>query len=456
MRKLIEFQVLDKNAEEYDVDLVSLMDRAGQEVSNHIIDNYKNNMVVTIVCGIGNNGGDGYVVADLLIKKGFEVNILSSGLSKSKIASNAYSRLNCEVFSLDQLNNFRNNSDILVDCLLGSGIKGEVRSPLDEYITIMNKFSRIISIDVPSGIGTTCSIVPDTTITFHDYKTIMNNSNSGEIILIDIGFPKEVDNLTGPGELLLFPKLDGKKHKGQNGKVAIVGGGAFSGAPYLAGLGSYRSGSDLVHVFVPEISYDAVSTFIPELIVHKLEGNIIDSENIKTFFENKFDSIVIGPGMGKDSKSLEAVQLLINNCDNLVIDADGINLYDFNSKNIIITPHRGEIGRLGIIPTEKSMNQFAAQNNITIILKGETDFITDGMYFKQNKTGHPRMAVGGTGDVLAGLLGTLLAKGLTPYESGRLASYSLGIAGEMAYDEIGPGFLPTDLALHLSNVLKII
>ena len=124
MRKLIEFQVLDKNAEQYNVDLISLMDRAGQEVSNHIIGNYKNNIVVTIVCGIGNNGGDGYVVADILIKKGFEVNILSSGLSKSKIASNAYSRLNCEVFPLDQLNNFRNDSDILVDCLLGSGIKG--------------------------------------------------------------------------------------------------------------------------------------------------------------------------------------------------------------------------------------------------------------------------------------------------------------------------------------------
>lgn len=456
MRKLIEFQILDVNAKHYEIDLASLMDNAGRLVANYIIDNYETNMSVTIVCGSGNNGGDGYVIADILLKKDFQVNVLSSGLPKSKIAKIAHSRLNCKIYTLNQLNDFKYNSDILLDCLLGSGIKGEIRQPFDQYISLMNEFPRIISVDVPSGIGTACSIIPGTTITFHDYKTIMNNSNSGEIILIDIDFPKEMDRLTGPGELLLFPKLDGKKHKGQNGKVAIIGGGAFSGAPSLAALGSYRSGSDLVHVFVPESSYESVSTFIPELIVHKLEGNIVNSNNIKILFENKFDSIVIGPGMGKNPESLKAVQLIIDNCDNIVIDADAINLYDFKSKNIIITPHRGEIERLGISPTEKNMKQFAAQNDITLILKGEIDFITDGQYFKKNRTGHPRMAVGGTGDVLAGFLGTLLAKGLTTYESGRLATYCIGLAGEIAYAEIGPGFLPTDLALSLSNVLKII
>ena len=227
MRKLIEFQILDKNAEQYNVDLTSLMTQAGQAVADHIINNYENNKVVTIICGSGNNGGDGYVTANILINEGFKVNILSSGLPRSKIANKAYSQLNCDVLSLNKLSEFREISDILIDCLLGSGIIGEVRSPLDKCISLMNQFPIIVSVDVPSGIGTACSVIPDTTITFHDYKTIMNNSNSGEIILADIGFPKEVDNLTGPGELLLFPDWDGKKHKGQNGKVAIVGGGAF-------------------------------------------------------------------------------------------------------------------------------------------------------------------------------------------------------------------------------------
>jgi len=455
MRKLIEFQILDKNAEEYDVDLALLMNKAGFSVAKHIINNYDVDKIITIVCGSGNNGGDGFVAANILIERGFKVNILISASPKSKIAQKAYSSLLCDVCHLDNLSDFKEYTDILLDCLLGSGLKGEVRPPLDQYIVSMNEFSKIISVDVPSGIGTSCSIVPGSTVTFHDHKSILNESNSGEIILVDIGFPKIVDNLTGPGELLLFPNLDGRKHKGQNGKVAIVGGGAFSGAPALAAMGSYRSGSDLVHVFVPESSYESVSTFIPELIVHKLEGDIVDSNNIKTLFDNEFDSIVIGPGMGKNPESLEAVQLIIDKCDNLVIDADAIKLYDFNSKNIIMTPHKGEIERLGISSEDQEIINFAAKNDLTIILKGETDYITNGIYFKQNRTGHPRMAVGGTGDILAGFLGTLLAKGLTAYESGRLASYSLGLAGEMAYNEIGPGFLPTDLGLFLSKVLRI-
>ena len=140
MRKLIEFQILDRNAEQSNIDLSTLMDKAGQEVANYIIEKYEKNKTITIVCGNCNNGGDGYVVADVLIKKGFRVNVLGSGLSKSEIASNAYSRLSCEVFPLNKLNSFRNDSDILIDCLLGSGIKGEVRSPLDKCIIAMNKF----------------------------------------------------------------------------------------------------------------------------------------------------------------------------------------------------------------------------------------------------------------------------------------------------------------------------
>ncbi|MDG1544206.1 MAG: NAD(P)H-hydrate dehydratase [archaeon] len=454
MRKLIEFQILDQNAEKQNFDLSILMNNAGTKVANHIIDNYNNTKIVTIVCGNGNNGGDGYVIANILIENGFQVNVLNSGLPKSSAANRALSNLQCDIIPLEDLGKFKDSSDILLDCLLGSGIKGEIRSPLDEYISLMNGFSLIISVDVPSGFGTKNSIIPDKTLTFHDFKTNMKSKNSGEIILLDINFPAEIDSMTGPGELLLYPDWNTSNRKGENGKVAIVGGGPFSGAPSLAALGSYRSGSDLVHVFVPENSYEAVSKFIPELIVHKLNGEQINPHNIEDLFNYDFDSVVIGPGMGKDSKSFAAVQILIDNYDNVVIDADAINLYNFSSKNIVLTPHKGEIERLEIRPTKDAMNQFALENNITLVLKGETDFITNGEYFKHNKTGHPRMAVGGTGDVLAGFLGTLLAKGLSGYEAGRLACYSLGLAGERSYDEIGSGFLPTDLAVSLSKVLK--
>jgi NAD(P)H-hydrate epimerase len=262
-----------------------------------------------------------------------------------------------------------------------------------------------------------------------------------------------MDELTGPGELLLFPKFEGNRHKGQNGKVAVIGGGLYSGAPALSALGAYRSGVDLVHVFVPETSYKQVSTFAPELIVHKLLGDIITKENIKSFFEEEFDSIIIGPGMGKDKVSLKAVQLILEKCTNVVIDADAISNYDFHDKNIIITPHKGELTRLGLQDKREDLMSFANDNNVTILFKGEIDLITDGHFFKKNKTGHPRMAVGGSGDVLAGVCGAFMAKGLTPFESARLAAYSLGKAGEKCHEEIGAGFLPTDLALALSKIL---
>ena len=136
----------------------------------------------------------------------------------------------------------------------------------------------------------------------------MNQDNCGEIIVVDVGFSSEIDELTGPGELLLFPKFDSKKHKGQNGKVAVIVGGKYSGAAALAAIGAYRSGVDLVHVFVPKFHMNKFRLLHLSLIVHKLEGNIITKSVIRFNDTDEFDSIVIGPGMGKSNKSIEAVQ----------------------------------------------------------------------------------------------------------------------------------------------------
>jgi len=454
MRKLIEFQILDTNAEHYGIDLSSLMDNAGIGIADYISNNFDTDTRVSVVCGNGNNGGDGYVASHILIGRGFNVKIFQASNPSSDIAKEKYLLVREKVREIKELESFKDEIDVLVDCLLGSGIKGDPRPPYDEYIEIMNDFETIISADVPSGIGTEHSIVPDVTITFHDYKLGMNEENSGIIVLHNVGFPSDLDEKTGPGELLLYPDFDSKKHKGQNGKVAIIGGGPYSGAPALAALGCYRAGVDLVHVFVPESSYDQVSTFTPELIVHKLAGEIISTKNIGLFFEEDFDSVVIGPGMGKNIESLKTVQLVIEKCNNIVIDADAISNYDFHNKNIILTPHKGELSRLGIQSQRDNLMEFANENNVTLLFKGEIDVITDGHFLKNNSSGHPRMSVGGSGDVLAGICGAFMAKGLTTFESARLAAYSLGKAGEMCYNDVGSGFLPTDLVLSLSKVLQ--
>ena len=456
MRKLVEFQILDRNALYYDVDLSELMDNAGAGIADYIYKNYKKNAKIVFVCGNGNNGGDGYVASSILLEKGFNVTIFQSSIPSSIIAKERYLPLKSIVKNISELEDFRDKTDLLVDCLLGSGIKGIPRPPYDKYIECMNTFENIISIDVPSGIGSKYAIIPDITITFHDYKMEMNKKNSGTVILHDVGFPDNIDQKTGPGELLLYPEFDGKKHKGQNGKVAIIGGGPYSGAPALAALGAYRAGTDLVHVFVPDSSYDHVSSFIPELIVYKLPGDIITEKHLEFILgkASEFDAIVVGPGIGKQKQTQRAVVELVNNCNNLVLDADAIFNFDFKGQNILLTPHTGELNRLTQNSGPEDLLKYASEKGVTLLVKGEVDIITDGDFLKVNSSGHPRMAVGGTGDVLAGVCGALMAKGLTPFESARLAAYSLGKAGELCYEDIGSGFLSTDLALSLSKVLR--
>ena len=238
MRKLVEFQVLDQNALHYGVNLSELMDNAGAGIADYICKNYKNNTRIAFVCGGGNNGGDGYVASSILLGKGFDVTIFKSSTPTSVIAKNKFLELGLMTKNISELEEYKGKADLLVDCLLGSGIKGEPRPPFDKYIEVMNSFENIISVDVPSGIGSRYAITPNVTITFHDYKEEMNEENSGTIILHDVGFPDYIDQRTGPGELLLYPEFEGKKHKGQNGKIGIVGGGPYSGAPALAALGA--------------------------------------------------------------------------------------------------------------------------------------------------------------------------------------------------------------------------
>ena len=456
MRKLVEFQILDQNALYYDVDLSELMDNAGAGIADYIYKNYKKNAKIVFVCGNGNNGGDGYVASSILLGKGFNVTIFQSSTPTSLIAKKKFLELGLMIKNISELEEYKGKTDLLVDCLLGSGIKGEPRPPFDKYIEVMNSFENIISADVPSGIGSRCAITPNVTITFHDYKVEMNEENSGTIILHDVGFPDYIDQRTGPGELLLYPEFDSKKHKGQNGKVGIIGGGPYSGAPALAALGAYRAGIDLVHVFVPASSYDHVSGFIPELIVHKLPGEIITEEHLEFILgkTSEFDAIVIGPGIGKQEQTQNAIIELVKNCNNIVLDADAIFDFNFKHSNILLTPHKGEMKRLTASSKPEDLLEYASKNGVTLLVKGEVDIITDGNLMKENRSGHPRMTVGGTGDVLAGVCGAFVAKGLTPFESARLAAYSLGKAGENCYEEIGAGFLPTDLTLSLSKVLR--
>ena len=209
----------------------------------------------------------------------------------------------------------------------------------------------------------------------------------------------------------------------------------------------------MVHLFVPASSFDQVSTFAPELMVHKLDSEYITDDVVEVLKPYNFDSIVIGPGMGKMDESLSATSNIITSFDNLVIDADAINTYNFRFNNVLMTPHLGELTRLGIDSSEEDLISFSKKHSITLLLKGKIDVMTDGYRLKRNYTGHPRMAVGGTGDLLAGVCGGLMARGLSAFEAARLGSYVMGLAGQNCYDVNGPGFIPSDLGIFISKIL---
>ena len=452
MRDIKEFQILDINAVDQGCDIFDLMKKAGNQLAQHIIINFSDSALFLFVCGKGNNAGDGYIAANILHEKGFNVKIINIDEELKSIPGKALKLYQGEIVQNTFLDEVSTESTLLIDCLLGSGIKGEPSDSFSKIISKINLFSKILSVDVPSGFMKKTSVIPKQTLTFHDQKKGMTSETCGDIFVADVGITKEIDESCGPGELKLFPNFDPDKRKGQNGKVAIIGGGAYAGAPSIAGMGAYRAGVDLVHIFVPENNYNQVSSFAPELIIHKLEGEFIDASLIEKLELHEFDSMVIGPGMGKNSESLRAVTEIINKFDNLVIDADAIFNYNFNNKNIVLTPHKGELSRLGVGDSQAQLMKFAVNSGITLLLKGKIDYITDGLYFKKNTTGHPRMAVGGTGDLLAGVCGGLMGRGLTAFEAGRLSSYVLGLAGEMCYEENGPGFIPSDLALCVSKI----
>ena len=452
MRRVKEFQILDINAIDNGLDIYHLMNNAGNSLAKHILAKFSDCNSFIFVCGKGNNAGDGYVAASILHDNNLDVIVINLEDKIKPIPQKALELYKGRIESVNFLNTLSDSNTLLIDCLLGSGIKGEPKEPYREVIDKINKFKNILSVDVPSGFMKNNTVVPTQTITFHDTKFGMSKSNSGDIFVVDIGITEFIDQSCGPGELLLFPDFNPNNHKGENGRVAIVGGGVYSGAPSLAGLGAYRTGVDLVHLFVPASSFDQVSKFAPELIVHKLESEYITEDVVEVLGQHNFDSIVIGPGMGKMDESLSATSKIISNFDNLVIDADAINTYNFSRKNILMTPHLGELTRLDINSSEEDLISFSKKHGVTLLLKGKIDLMSDGYILKRNYTGHPRMAVGGTGDILAGICGGLMARGLSPLEAARLGSYTLGLAGQQCYEANGPGFLPSDLGIFISKI----
>lgn len=244
--------------------------------------------------------------------------------------------------------------DVIVDCLLGTGIDKDIKGEYARCIEGINQSGKmIISCDVPSGLGTNCAVVPDITVTFHDIKEGMNESNCGTIIIADIGIPSEAYDRVGPGDMVRYPKSGDNSHKGQNGRLLVIGGGPYIGAPAMSALAAARVGTDLIHIATPESSFTEISSFSPIFIMHKLPGDHVTEESVETLLglSEKCDSVLIGPGLGTNPSTISAVRSFCTQCKKpIVIDADAITAMSGEhirrNAPTIYTPHHSEYMRL--------------------------------------------------------------------------------------------------------------
>ena len=466
MLPLTEFRVLDHNAVALGIDLGELMETAGKAVADALHEWFPHAQRIIVACGSGNNGGDGFVVARLLAEVGLDVAVVLAGEPRSAISQRARDRWEGEVHPPSALIELLADADVAVDALLGSGLHGELRKPYGDMVAALNNGPPVVATDVPSGLGLPGAVQPQLTVTFHALKEGMTEASCGEIIVTDIGIPPEVERYTGLGELQLLPPADASARKGQNGVVAFVGGGPYTGAPSLAAIGAYRMGADLVPMFVPESAASIVAKHAPELIVHPLPGAHFAPEHIATVLdvEAKADVLLVGPGLGRDSETVAAVNALLREwCKPRVIDADalfGLQPAAAQDADALLTPHAGELARLakaaGIDAggREATVTAVARAYGATVLAKGPEDIISDGSCTRRNRTGHPRLAVGGTGDVLAGMCAAALARGLTGFQAARVAAWLLGTAGERAAELHGAGFLATEVAAQVPLVMR--
>lgn len=467
-----EVSVLDVNSEYRGIRTQHLMEEAGKGVAEHILDTGGAGKRILILCGSGNNGGDGLVAARYLMNSAeVEVVLMRSRervrteLSRTNLRHAEEEGVPVSVVD-DGLARKVETADIIVDAMLGVGVTGAPRDTYADAVRAINASGkRIVSVDIPTGWGSELSVAPESTVTFHAPKVGMG-PECGTMVVKPIGIPEKAERYAGPGELLLVPQVPEDAHKGGRGTVLVIGGGPFTGAPCLAALAAHRCGIDLVYVAVPGAVADVVKGFSMDLIVEPVGtaatrklGPQGMAEVMK--WEDRSDAVVLGPGIGDDADTLELAdmvyQRLAEKGKPVVVDADALKALANKGQlpghpGAVLTPHAGEFERLSGSPLPKDLDArveavrtLADKLGCTVLSKGQVDVVSDGTRVKLNDNGNPAMATGGTGDVLSGVVGAMLAKGMDAFDAARTAAFISGAAGDGAREQMGHSMLASDM-----------
>ena len=502
--------VTDLNCEYLGLSRLCLMESAGkslaEEVGKIAVYSFSKPVKVVMFAGSGGNGGDVFVAARYLLNRGYDVDIymlkenIRSDQSKTNydILVNMKPRLSrLKIFnlkSLDDIDNCevaksRDSEFIIVDGILGTGISGKLQTNIRRAIEIINESKGLkISVDVPSGMDpltgeiSDIAVRPDYTISFHKIKTGVRDADEddvGGLVTADIGIPIEAEYFVNYGDFIRLKKRQNKSHKGNNGKILIVGGSAdYHGAPAIAGMAAIGTGADLVYVACPESASSAIKGNCPDLIVKSLDGDNLSLKHSEEILKlaGDVDVVLIGPGAGINDETAKLFNVLVTKIKKpIVLDADSLKQVEIslirNREDIILTPHLAEfksvfnvdsnlkldIDSFDFEEVDKNIMEFHQITRTisgSVILKGQYDLILSKTRFKINKSGNAGMTVGGTGDALSGISAALLSQGLNSFDAACLAAFINGLAGDMAFEVKGNGFSATDLVSYIGNVIK--
>lgn len=462
--------IVDTNARYLGVDISQLMEKAGDGIARQIIQKYGKTKSIAFLCGLGNNGGDGVAAARHLILQGYkgQVSVYLVGKSPSirtpaakkhwhliqdfqrkYETTNLSINENCYAKEVD-------NHELLVECLVGTGIKGSLRKRMRDIITRVTHFRQtMIAVDIPV-LGYTW-----------DLSISMMYPKTSDAVAIDIGMPDTAEMYTGPGEVqaLIAPKK--KSYKSQNGKLLIIAGSTeFHGSLVLAAKAASKY-VGLVYIFTTSENRHLISELESELaeFIEVGEGTLEATID-------KVDAVLIGPGWGEHIVNKSLLDYLLKSYPDkkFILDAGAIKLADLalvkELKEVLFTPHRGELKSLmqaerTVAALQGQLKRFCAEYSCYINLKGSSSILVGpNMFTSQidtriNRTGNEGMAKGGSGDILAGLTAAYATKN-SLWLSMVSASFVTGIAADIAKQEMDTSYSATDIVDRIGPAWKII
>lgn len=474
--------------EEIGVPSMVLMERAALEVVRCMEEEQLDFRKVLVICGSGNNGGDGYAIARLLHLKGHDVTIFFAGNSQKRSEENAQQAKIAAHYEIPVITNLGTEEySVIIDALFGTGLKREVTGHYREVLCSVNQMAgKKVAVDLPSGIHDTTgarmgiAFCADLTvaIAFPKRGLFLQEGNvcAGKILTGDIGISSETfseGTVTFGYEkqdlFLGFPKRKKNSHKGSYGKVLMIAGSkGMSGAAYLSAKAAYAVGAGLVQIYTHEENRVILQQLLPEAIITTYDT--FDSEQLEKLIQWA-DLIGIGCGLGKSDTAERVMQYTLKRAlVPCVVDADGINILskhmewiEETNALIVLTPHMKEMSRMLQCSVRELIEQrmeklhaFVERYKVVCVLKDARTLVAkEHRNTYLNLSGNAEMAKAGSGDVLAGVIVGILAQQCEPYTSACLGVFLHGLAGDMARDKKGAySVLASDLVAEISSVLK--